>query len=51
MNETLIEKVMEEVMKKVDQPKAVQTLERKYSGLTEFVGVGRGDTIGLVIET
>jgi microcompartment protein PduB len=49
MNETLIEKVMEEVMKKVDQPKAVQTLERKYSGLTEFVGVGRGDTIGLVI--
>jgi microcompartment protein PduB len=49
MNETLSEKVMEEVMKKVDQPKAVQTLERKYSGLTEFVGVGRGDTIGLVI--
>lgn len=49
MNETLIEKVMEEVMKKVDQPKAVQTLERKYCGLTEFVGVGRGDTIGLVI--
>lgn len=50
MNETLIEKVMEEVMKKVEQPKAAaQTIERKYSGLTEFVGVGRGATIGLVI--
>jgi len=50
MNETLIEKVMEEVMKKVDQPKAVEAvIEKKYSGLTEFVGIGRGDTIGLVI--
>ncbi|WP_462410553.1 propanediol utilization microcompartment protein PduB [Neobacillus sp. Marseille-QA0830] len=50
MKEQLIEQIMEEVMKKVEAPKAApKTEEKKYCNLTEFVGTGRGDTIGLVI--
>lgn len=50
MKEQLIEKIMEEVMKKVDSPKEQeQPKENKFCGLTEFVGTGHGDTIGLVI--
>jgi microcompartment protein PduB len=50
MNEQLIERIMEEVMKKVEAPKAEEApLENKYCGLTEFVGTAFGDTIGLVI--
>ncbi len=51
MKDQLVEKIMEEVMKKVEggnkteAPKA----EPKFCGMTEFVGVGVGDTIGLVI--
>ncbi|RJS62346.1 propanediol utilization microcompartment protein PduB [Bacillus sp. PK3_68] len=52
MREQLIEKIMEEVIKKVDTPKADEARkkeEKKYSSLTEFVGTGIGDSIGLVI--
>ncbi|MFL0365142.1 propanediol utilization microcompartment protein PduB [Pseudobacillus sp. 179-B 2D1 NHS] len=52
MREQLIEKIMEEVIKKVDTPKADEAPkkeEKKYSSLTEFVGTGIGDSIGLVI--
>lgn len=52
MREQLIEKIMEEVIKKVDTPKADEASkkeEKKYSSLTEFVGTGIGDSIGLVI--
>lgn len=51
MKEQFIEKIMEEVMKKVDQPKAEECKpEGKYCGITEFVGTNvLGDTIGLVI--
>ncbi|WP_019152643.1 propanediol utilization microcompartment protein PduB [Robertmurraya massiliosenegalensis] len=49
MKEQMIEKIMEEVMKKVEAPKEVKTPKKEFCGLTEFVGVGRGDTIGLVI--
>lgn len=50
MKEQIIEKIMEEVMKKVDQPKAEECkAPQKLCGLTEFVGTGIGDTIGLVI--
>lgn len=50
MKEQLIEKIMEEVMKKVDQPKAEECkVPQKLCGLTEFVGTALGDTIGLVI--
>lgn len=51
MNEQLIEKVMNEVMKKVDTQKVQEgsKSEKKSSNLTEFVGTGRGDSIGLVI--
>lgn len=55
MQEKLIEKIMEEVMKKVEAPKVeapkVESVhqEKRFCGLTEFVGIGRGDTIGLVI--
>lgn len=51
MKEQMIEKIMEEVMKKVDAPKEAEPIkkEKSFCGLTEFVGVGRGDTIGLVI--
>ena len=48
MNETMINKIMEEVMKKVgsDAPAAPKS---GCCGLTEFVGTGIGDTIGLVL--
>ncbi len=55
MNEQLIERIMQEVMKKVEEPKTIEASapkaakEKKYCGLTEFVGTGHGDTIGLVI--
>ncbi|EKN64485.1 propanediol utilization microcompartment protein PduB [Schinkia azotoformans] len=50
MEEKLIEKIMEEVIKKVGAPNIeVARKEKKLCGLTEFVGTGRGDTIGLVI--
>lgn len=51
MKEQLIEKIMEEVMKKVDSPKEEKEVkqEMKHCGLTEFVGTAIGDTIGLVI--
>ncbi|MEK4029999.1 propanediol utilization microcompartment protein PduB [Pseudobacillus sp. FSL P4-0506] len=52
MREQLIEKIMEEVIKQVDTPKADEAPkkeEKKYSSLTEFVGTGIGDSIGLVI--
>jgi len=58
MNENMINKIMEEVMKKVDTTPAEQAsscCEEKtsisFSGcsMTEFVGTSIGDTIGLVI--
>lgn len=55
MKDQLIEQIMAEVMKKVEEPKAevkaaepVKT-QSGYCGLTEFVGTAMGDTIGLVI--
>lgn len=52
MKEQLIDKIMEEVMKKVEQPKcedAPKVEKKSFCDLTEFVGVGIGDTVGLVI--
>lgn len=65
MQEQLVEKIMEEVMKKIDQSKSDERIvsiteensdekvkgnkTSKYCGLTEFVGTAIGDTIGLVI--
>ena len=58
MKDQLMEKIMEEVMKKMDAPqetatteevKAESTVNTKGCGLTEFVGTAIGDTIGLVI--
>ncbi|KKB34525.1 propanediol utilization microcompartment protein PduB [Bacillus thermotolerans] len=51
MREQLIEKIMEEVIKKVDAPATEEApqAEKKHSSLTEFVGTGLGDSIGLVI--
>ncbi len=52
MNETMINKIMEEVLKKVEgNTVASETQNTPCSGcsLTEFVGTGVGDTIGLVI--
>ncbi len=50
MKDQLIEKIMEEVMKKVDQPKAEESKpQQKFCGMTEFVGTAIGDSIGLVI--
>ncbi|AOT72708.1 propanediol utilization microcompartment protein PduB [Geosporobacter ferrireducens] len=49
MKEQLIEKIMEEVMKKVETPKAEEVKGPKACGLTEFVGTAIGDSIGLVI--
>lgn len=55
MKDQLMEKIMEEVMKKMDAPKEVApaTEETKVAsrgcGLTEFVGTAIGNTIGLVI--
>lgn len=52
MKEQLIDQIMEEVMKKIDKPKNEEKTEskkKKFCELTEFVGIGHGDTIGLVI--
>lgn len=55
MNENMINKIMEEVMKKVDTAPSDEEKEcacsAKFQGcsLTEFVGTAMGDTIGLVI--
>lgn len=55
MQEELMGKIMEEVMKKLDTSDNDTKVEeeskpsKKYCGLTEFVGTAIGDTIGLVI--
>ncbi len=52
MEDNMINKIMEEVMKKVsaETPEApAAACECKGCGMTEFVGTGIGDTIGLVI--
>lgn len=55
MKEQLIDQIMQEVMKKIDSPKGEEKTEAKNPknnrccDLTEFVGIGHGDTIGLVI--
>lgn len=49
MEEKYIENIISEVMKKVNQPEKVQEQAKKTSSITEFVGTGLGDTIGLVI--
>ncbi|WP_026896001.1 propanediol utilization microcompartment protein PduB [Clostridiisalibacter paucivorans] len=55
MQEELMGKIMEEVMKKLDtndngtKVEAESKPSQKYCGLTEFVGTAIGDTIGLVI--
>lgn len=55
MQEELKGKIMEEIMKKLDDVKEVGQSEsesktsNEYCGLTEFVGTALGDTIGLVI--
>jgi microcompartment protein PduB len=58
MKDQLIDKIMEEVMKKVDETKAEESAKevkakavdsKKHCGLTEFVGTAIGETIGLVI--
>lgn len=52
MNELLLDKIMEEVMKKVDGAGEKQkecSRAIPACGLTEFVGTAIGDTIGLVI--
>ena len=55
MQEQIMDKIMEEVMKKVGQSnaeeKAIKEEPKKFTacGLTEFVGTAIGDTIGLVI--
>lgn len=48
MQEKLVEIMMEEVMKKVDQKNSPCTTKNTCS-ITEFVGTAIGDTIGLVI--
>lgn len=59
MQEELKDKIMGEIMKRLDDVKLNDTKEeksddksktsKKYCGLTEFVGTAEGDTIGLVI--
>ncbi|HWR39139.1 MAG TPA: propanediol utilization microcompartment protein PduB [Patescibacteria group bacterium] len=53
MSEQLIEKVMEEIKKRMDTPKAAEEtaapIGANNPGVTEFVGTAIGDTIGLVI--
>ena len=52
MDDNLMEKVMEEVMKKMGDTKEVKKEAPKSNynpGITEFVGTAIGDTIGLVI--
>ena len=50
MDEKMISKIMEEVMKKVGETKpAAPAPASSHCGMTEFVGTAFGDTIGLVI--
>lgn len=55
MSELLVEKIMEQVMKKVGESKVEEKVcsapvkNFTAAGLTEFVGTAIGDTIGLVI--
>lgn len=55
MDDTLVKKVMEEVMKKVESDSTQIACQKKEDtvlnlcGVTEFVGIAEGDTIGLVI--
>jgi microcompartment protein PduB len=50
MNDSMVSKIMEEVMKKVGNgAPASEAVPSACCGLTEFVGTGIGDTIGLVI--
>ncbi|MCT4509107.1 MAG: propanediol utilization microcompartment protein PduB [Tepidibacter sp.] len=63
MKDQLVEQIMAEVMKNMNQPKeevkveinekeevkVEETSNKKYCGLTEFVGTASGDTIGFVI--
>jgi microcompartment protein PduB len=54
MNDSMVNKIMEEVMKKVGSvesspPEAPSSCCAGGLGLTEFVGTGIGDTLGLVI--
>lgn len=52
MNENMVNKIMDEVMKKIsadEKPAAAGTQCGLGCGMTEFVGTGVGDTIGLVI--
>ncbi len=55
MQEELKGKIMEEIMKKLEDVKDVEKCDSEFKssnrccGLTEFVGTAEGDTIGLVI--
>ncbi len=50
MQEQIIDKVMDEIKKRFDQPAAEnQVKEYANPGMTEFVGTAMGDSIGLVI--
>lgn len=49
MNENMLNKIMDEVMKKVSAEEKAAAPCRQHCGMTEFVGTGFGDTIGLVI--
>lgn len=53
MNDSMVSKIMEEVMKKVGEADKAAAKPASSccsgTGLTEFVGTGAGDTIGLVI--
>ncbi|MDR2052830.1 MAG: propanediol utilization microcompartment protein PduB [Treponema sp.] len=54
MNDSMVNKIMEEVMKKVGSvesapAEASSSCWSEGTGLTEFVGTGPGDTLGLVI--
>lgn len=54
MQENLVEKMMQEVMKKIEEKNGEEkssgsTQEKNSCSITEFVGTAFGDTIGLVI--
>ncbi|GCD82583.1 microcompartment protein PduB [Parageobacillus thermoglucosidasius] len=51
MKEQIIDKITQEVMRKMNASNVEEnkSKEKNICGLTEFVGTGRGDTIGLVI--
>ncbi|MDR0599015.1 MAG: propanediol utilization microcompartment protein PduB [Treponema sp.] len=49
MEDSMVNKIMEEVMKKVGGETSATSCGCGGCGLTEFVGTGIGDTIGLVI--